>query len=276
MSAMTELFNWFELDVNDLGEHLDGAKQLQTGASDGFLIRNVLSQQEASAVVEGLSKFSSQLQFPMPFGQMFGEPLMITQPGLTGYLDNAQKFRTELLEHCGLDFDQRLIDVFTSMSGGRNVSCPSTNIDELYGGSVIRIIKPHTHGLHVHAGNEFVNEYESMKDLSQQSDLYDQLSFFVVLQAPEEGGELSLYDLKWEKTPQEVHTERYPHFSLERDQYFANIECRPTNPQVGDMIFFAGGRIWHQVNPHTGERDRITMGGFTSFSHDDQTVYFWS
>ncbi|MBL4673269.1 MAG: 2OG-Fe(II) oxygenase [Arenicella sp.] len=162
------------------------------------------------------------------------------------------------------------------MAGGRHVTCPATADDELYGASVIRVLKPGTLGLHVHAGNEFVNEYKSMKGLSQQTQLHDQLSFFVVLQVPERGGELCLYDLEWGSTPDEVHTELYPHFSLERDRYFESIARWPITPQVGDLIFFAGGRIWHQVCPFDGKLDRITMGGFTSFSHDDHSLYFWS
>jgi hypothetical protein len=271
-----DLNRWFELDIEQLSDHPNGAKQLQTGAADGFLVRGVLSENEAQAIVDGLSKFERGLQFPMPFGHIIGEPLMIAPPDMASYFENASVFRRELQQQCGLDFDDRLSKIFAQMSGQRGVACPNTADGQLYGASVIRILAPGTDGLHVHAGNEFINEYESMKDLGNNTVLYDQLSYFVVLQAPEQGGELCLYDLEWDSTPEVVHTERYPHFSLERDSYFKNIERRSLNPQVGDLIFFAGGRIWHQVCPVYGQVDRITMGGFTSFSRDDDMLYFWS
>ena len=42
------------------------------------------------------------------------------------------------------------------------------------------------------------------------------------------------------------------------------------------MCIFAGGHIWHVVEPVVGDVDRLTVGGFLAFSHDRERVLYWS
>ena len=277
MAENSHFLRWYELDYRELERyHPDGAKDLLVGKKDGFLVRDVLSQQEAEALASCTESLSVNLQFPMPFGFICGEPLMVSQADRKPYFENARRYRHELIENCGFDFDARLVEVFSKLSGQQKVAIPQSAAGDIYGASVIRVIEPNTYGLHAHSGNEFINEYESMSELADKANLYNQLSYFVVLRAPELGGELCLYDLEWEQTPAEVHSNRYPHFSLARDDYFERFEKHYIRPQVGDLIYFAGGRIWHQVCPVIGLDERITIGGFTSFSNDDKDLYIWS
>ena len=95
----------------------------------------------------------------------------------------------------------------------------------------------------------------------------------MVGQAPEAGGQLELYDLMWDDTPDDVLALG---MSEERDARLERFGSRLTDVGVGDMILFTGGRIWHRVAPVEGGRERITIGGFLALSQDDRSIYFWS
>jgi hypothetical protein len=43
----------------------------------------------------------------------------------------------------------------------------------------------------------------------------------------------------------------------------------------GDLILFDGGNIWHRVENLSGDRDRVTIGGFASIS-DEKEMYVWA
>ena len=99
-----------------------------------------------------------------------------------------------------------------------------------------------------------------------------------MLQTPESGGELTLYDFNWEDG-QSKASNHENQFVIMPDGSQLDIEKRKKlylNPQKGDMILFAGGQIWHRVEEVLGKRPRITLAGFLSLSHDKSKVYYWT
>jgi Rps23 Pro-64 3,4-dihydroxylase Tpa1-like proline 4-hydroxylase len=99
-----------------------------------------------------------------------------------------------------------------------------------------------------------------------------------MLQQPESGGELSLYDLEWENGQGKAnnHENREVRLADGTMRNIENDEVQMIDPQKGDMILFAGGQIWHRVESVQGNRERITLGGFLSFNYEKDAVVYWS
>jgi hapalindole-type alkaloid chlorinase len=109
-------------------------------------------------------------------------------------------------------------------------------------------------------------------------DVFDQLSFYFMLQKPEQGGELSLFDLEWQEGQSkaslyENHDVRLPDISVHT---IYKEEAQIIDPQPGDLVIFAAGQIWHRVEEVLGNKERMTLGGFAAYSYDKLTVYHWS
>lgn len=47
-------------------------------------------------------------------------------------------------------------------------------------------------------------------------------------------------------------------------------------PEVGDLIVFNGGQVWHKVNDVIGTKDRVTFGGFLGRSLDGAELLYWN
>ncbi len=62
-------------------------------------------------------------------------------------------------------------------------------------------------------------------------------------------------------------------YSCQLDSFLDNFRKQYINPDIGDMVIFNGGRIWHKVADFDGDKNRITVGGFLAHSQDNQTVY---
>lgn len=97
-----------------------------------------------------------------------------------------------------------------------------------------------------------------------------------MLQSPEIGGELEVYDFVWNDTPKHiVGGMNVVEKKKERENILLNKKSKKLNLEKGDFLLFDGGRIWHQVRPVLGPINRITVGGFTALSKNQREVYYW-
>ncbi len=114
--------------------------------------------------------------------------------------------------------------------------------------------------------------------LNSNLDMDNQLSYFVVLQNPEGGGELTLYDLLWKDVQHKDHPENNDYvidLSGQR-RYVSDLGQVAVQPMPGDLLIFHGGPIWHRVENIYGRIPRITLGGFINFSTNREHLYYWS
>jgi len=97
---------------------------------------------------------------------------------------------------------------------------------------------------------------------------------WVMTLKPDAGGELALFDLVWPKSPESVvGAEQLS--NEERNDVLENLKTMNIQPRAGDMILFAGGRIWHRVKDVEGENNRTTIGGFATLSKDEKEIIMW-
>ena len=100
-----------------------------------------------------------------------------------------------------------------------------------------------------------------------------------MLQPSDKGGELTLYNLRWNDVKIRLSgdtvlvDEKGKKYDLLNKKQVPRISIAP---QAGDMIVFSGGQIWHKVEFVKGTTNRITLGGFLSFTKDEKGLYIWS
>jgi hypothetical protein len=186
----------------------------------------------------------------------------------------SQRSHSIYFDIFGFDMIKRVKDVINTMGSNYSVTPPIQDGLE-YNGGTIRSYEPDKGGLRAHTGNEFAELFkdDGLKFLWEKTKIINSMSYFVVIQPPEVGGELVLFDLLWEDTPESLKgfdsNQRENTPFLRFDQ-----EVTPVVP--GELIIFAGGRIWHMVKEIDGINSRITFGGFLAITRDDQSIWFWS
>ncbi|MEM6272107.1 MAG: hypothetical protein AAF998_21905 [Bacteroidota bacterium] len=267
---------WTICSPQEMAAESDAVDQLYHKATDGYWVRGFFSPEEVQRLRDGLAQWPESTQVDISFGRTYGKTLMGSDPDLRYYLDMSQRFIAELDRTLGHSFSERMGAFFRTLAGGRTVQVPCDPENRSYSPANIRELEPGKGGLHAHIGNEFIHQYPELYPLAEMAVLKDQLSYFIVLQKPESGGGLRMFDLDWENTPDRLVNGDLLYYSEER-----NCEMEPwyrftLEPEAGDLILFSGGRIWHQVDNLNGELPRITIGGFCARSQDDQTFYFWS
>ncbi|MFN8019808.1 MAG: hypothetical protein U0P45_17070 [Acidimicrobiales bacterium] len=262
------LRRWSDVSVADLDAHPDGFAQVHRGDHDGFLIRGVLTPDEAAAFTD--RALAAELHANVG-GRLLGTSLL-GLPDRVGYLAAAEGTRRRLDELFGFSFEERVEDVLRRVGGGRPVGLPAED-GRSYLPATVRVLDALAGGYRAHTGNEFVESYESYDHLRSIARTTDALSYFVLTQRPDEGGELIMYDLAWTETPDGFDRE---FMSPLRD---ARLEAYPKaylDPGPGDMILFNGGRIWHKVADVVGDRPRVTVGGFATLSGPGDRIYYWN
>ena len=97
------------------------------------------------------------------------------------------------------------------------------------------------------------------------------------MQNSEEGGELTIYDLLWEKGQHKDYHDNNDYILDKNDSQIKVSDLRSfqIRPRAGDVLVFAGGDIYHRVEQIKGTSDRITYGGFINFSKDFDKFYLW-
>jgi hypothetical protein len=134
-------------------------------------------------------------------------------------------------------------------------------------------------GLHVHCGNLFQAQSMFFYSLIKNDiDMDDQLSYFVVLQQSEVGGELTIYDMLWDKVKSKESPENNEFVIDDEGKhiYVNTLKSFAVKPKPGDILVFSGGPIWHRVEDIKGQNKRLTFGGFLNFSKDNKELYYWS
>ncbi|MBL8774580.1 MAG: 2OG-Fe(II) oxygenase [Acidimicrobiales bacterium] len=243
---------------------------------DGMTVRGVFRPEEVERAVASLPQHRAH-ETPVVFGTVLARPLM--QSGMsrdrTQHLDDADRFREEFREMFGFDPHERLAELFATMSGGLPLTAPRED-GRSYNPGQIRIMEPDGGGLAAHAGNEFLisNKEGSADHLWETTDALDHMSYFVVLQRPDRGGELSVYDKLWEDPRDQGDGPSIP--LTHEAAYFDDLAHLTIDPDPGDLVVFRGGRRWHRVEEVFGSRPRLTYGGFAAPSHDRTEIHCWA
>lgn len=280
-----------KVDVSDSNGLKLAIKQLKTGAEIGFHIEGVFSQEEVDSVVKAYNQLENSQKsfanealalFPPSFAQI-DQNVRANKATLKQYFKDNDQFWAKFKDNFGVDFIGRIQKVLSTCNNNNEASVPK-GIDNMgiYNAATFKEMFPIGKGgeLKAHCGNYFHEEFKVFyQHLSEVSQVYDQVSYFTMLDPSDVGGELIVYDLYWEnvKIRQKNDTTLVDENGNELDLLDENQVTRiKLKPGPGDMILFSGGKIWHKIEHVTGRSRRLTLGGFVSFSKSDDRIFFWS
>ena len=288
-----DLYNWKELYLNDLEKIPDGLNDMRIRNFDGILLKNVFTPEECDTIVENFNNVPQDRKkvmpegeaYPLVFAQLvramkFDNDFTLNEDKFESYFKTCQTYNQTFESDFHVPFKERMEEIFKKISGGRGVALPAGmgGIGE-YPFSTIRKLIPNQGNVSIHCGNYFQQEFPDFyKHLKSQVEVKDQLSYFLMLQDPEEGGELTLYDWIWKDGQTKDNPAENTTVVDEKGKNIdvSSLQTVKIRPKKGDIILFQGGAIWHRVEHVRGKKSRYTIGGFLGFSENNQNILYWS
>lgn len=293
-NEVKNLYNFPTIDVSEIDQYPNLLKDIHDRKLDGIVVTGVFTDDEIRTMLEGINDIADQQRNPILGGDVF--PKIFAQVVMQSFDTDEQRhqflnqyFKTsaEINQNyealIGLDFKKRIEGIFSKVSGDRSIKIPIGQDDiGQYANATIRRYFPEKGFISVHSGNYFQKEFDQFyTHLKEQVNVMNQLSYFVTINQAEKGGELTLFDLEW-RDAQNKKNRVEDRFVERLDGTLADVQRKGSvkrqyvNPPAGSVLLFAGGEIWHRVEPIHGRKNRVTIAGFLGFSHDDQAVYYWS
>ena len=239
------------------------------------------SCEEASAKLSEPSRHWSEPNRGMKGGEIktIGAAATPTFSSFTGpeegaYLQSARELESLKRElFTELDPLSHLQELLSELAGGARARPPRyIKAGEELGAWVpfnYRALEP---GEQIYSHHDAHYKLPIYEGFPAELDQHSAVSWFVTLQAPEAGGELTLYGL-WgtDPNPPMLPTRFIDTEALESSYLKERIKL-----ETGDLVLFDSGRFVHRVTPVEGSVERITMGGFLTLSHDRSQLAFWS
>lgn len=291
----TEPYNFRTITTNELIKEDKALWELYLNEKDGFLIKNFLSGEEVETILKNFERVSAEdpaytavgFTYPPIFAEFSSRlkdsPEDIKEAQRKQYFVKTGVFNNTFENVFGVDVRGRIESLFSSISGNREIRIAETaNGDGNYPFATFRYLVPDKGLMTVHCGNYFGKTFgEFYKDLTQTVAVKNQMSYFIMLNEPEEGGELTLFNFRWKDGQTKVDNMEdneiiQPDGSKMYVENDPNIIKDKIRPKKGDMILFQGGNIWHRVETVRGSKPRITLGGFIGVSTDKTKIYYWS
>lgn len=257
---------WVIVESEFIGNYPDGVNQIYKGEIDGMLIKQVFTKEEMFKAKHQLEN-SKSLRNHVKYGETFGTVLVEKVSNPIKYFQDVEVYRTELQQIFPTGYEARIETLLSKVSGERTVEIASEN-NQTYAPAQIRFMEPNKGGLIIHKGSQNLH-HPPFAYLRKITRLFEHLSYFLIIDKPAEGGELIVYDLPSEEAKKDVD-------NLIQNSAFEKCEKRYISPDIGDMVLFHGGTIWHKVADVKGEKSRISIGGFVALSKDDQKIFYWS
>tara|TARA_B110000908_G_scaffold153376_1_gene189885 strand:+ start:1147 stop:2019 length:873 start_codon:yes stop_codon:yes gene_type:complete len=288
------LSKWKTLSLEELKQYPDALNDLRIKKTNGFIIKNLLSIEETKLIIDQFENLPNSLKVKIPEGATYPkvfpqlvssipgstEEVLINDQVFTEYFNNSEIYNRNFTKEFNYPMTKKLKEVFAMISGNRKIEIPKGfNSSGEYVFGTIRKLIPNSGNISFHCGNYFQQEFpEFYNHLSKQVDVFNQLSYFVVLDTPQIGGELSIYNWHW----QDGQTKAHPAENIiVKDAKGNSIEIKTIKKEKldlspGDLVLFQGGSIWHRIEEIKGKKSRYTLGGFIGRSKDDKAIYIWS
>lgn len=278
-------FKFIEIPFSEIENNGNLVSRIKSNDIAGFIMKNVFAREEIEALKKFIEAEMKEEEFmPTPSGKIFPAPFAVvsdTGSQLELYYEKLNRFhRYKNSNPIVKTLAEKLDSFFRCVAKNYRVGVPLNKIkDREVSPGTFRIFNPNRGGLHVHCGNLFQAQsmfYYSL--IKNDIDMNDQLSYFLVLQQPEQGGELTIYDMLWDKVKRKESPENNE-FVIDDDGnhiYVNTLKSFAVKPQPGDILVFSGGPIWHRVEDIKGAIPRITFGGFLNFSKNNEELYYWS
>lgn len=272
-----------DISVDGAAAYANGIEDLYNGTIDVIVLRGALPASVLGPVGPKLDHDAAESwarpnqKNPADDIRMLGMPATPTYSTPTGpdpaaYFAQAKWTRENAGRIFGNGWDavgdiERMLARF---SGGRPVTLPSNADGQVFQPFTVRRLPDGT-GISLHHDYHFpLALYDELRAASDTSTL---ISYFVTVQPPKAGGELTVYPI----TQDEPNPPKLPNgWAWDIEAVESRFPGQAFTMGAGDLFLFAAGRCLHRVNPVVGDVARITMGGFLSLSRGRDRVLYWS
>lgn len=262
---------------------LNGLRQLQT---DAVVLKNFLSKPQVHTLLQNLlaipqnrAALTQSKTYPFSFALLNrSSPDFANE--LKAYYRQAKQFKDSFARNFGIDMEQKFTQILSALNQNQAAKILDTAEDGSYIPFTFRMIVPEKNHINLHADNMFPQfAPEFYEALQQVAEVKNQLSFFTVLQKPESGGQLSIYNVAWDVAKefnieeQSIILENGKHLHTHRTNELFRHQL---DLEEGDLVIFPGGQLYHRIEEVYGSKMRITLGGFIGYSKTNEDVYYWS
>jgi len=269
-------FNFIEVDFNT-EETVGLIEKLYKNELDGFVARGVFSLDEVQSILERTELIPNDEFLPTSNGRLFPNPYA-TISDKEKMLDEYIR-KNEVFDDLPFgDLQARITAFFNKYSGSMGARPPHVlKTQKPSSFANFRFFMPNMGGLFVHCGYFFQEEHPTYFEVVEEMDKSGQLSFFLALQYPDRGGELTVYDLLWPETNGKDSFEQNDCvLNCKGERIFLkDVNTFTVRPEPGDILVFRGGPIWHRVENIHGSKPRVSFGGFINFSKDGKEFFYW-
>jgi hypothetical protein len=285
----TKSLKIIDIQASDLESYKDGIDEITNREVDCFIIRKVFSQEQVNLLVKNYEKVPAEekssfntgmITYPAPF-VIADQKAADSSDVLKEFHENAERFWSDFSAKFQVDFVAEILETLNKIGGGRITKAPKGFKDcGIYNPATFKHLIPGEGEFKAHCGNYFHKEFPSFyTHMGEISMIEDQMSYFVMLEPADSGGELTMYGVEWEEA--EVRDKDNTTLRTKKGKAIdlldtKNVFRTQLNPEPGDMIVFAGGRIWHRVEVASGKKPRYTIGGFLTRSKNDKELFVWS
>lgn len=265
---------YLDVDAADAAAHPDAFERLRAGDVQAIMVHGVYEPQLLAQIGDRLERHDPpflKTWFPKEFRSWFyGRNLNMAHPLLAGYFDEAQQFQADLdaLFPAGNGLLARVGGILAQLDRGRPfVPAPGPDPNQRYMFTTLRahmeqgFIPPHLD-----------NEQALRPSYAHLSTLVERhmTSFVLMLQAPESGGTLDVFDY--------VRDPEHAVVMNRDDAAKPDVKALRTASfpiPTGSMIVLDSGRYLHRLSPVRGERKRWTACSFMALSRRGDATYCW-
>lgn len=271
-----------ERRVSELSGQKDLLLKIRGREQDGVLVKGLLNAEEVAQALAGLKEIGplTHVQpglstYPMAFSQA-AQMMDSANDELKSYFKHCEGLQNEFHRHLGVDVLGRIKAVLQDIAEGIEIDVSRLSgypgqLAEL----TVRFLQPGTGRLKPHCENYFFKEFGQLFSNLNIEEVFNPVSFFLLLQTPPKGGDIVLYDLEWKDAEKRIGDEEVETKKGKRHRFEALPQVA-LPVEAGDLLIFAGGEIWHQVSPPEALPARISMGGFISLSPSLDRLYLWT
>lgn len=283
---MTHNFKFDYISREDFFSRPDLLRQIKDGEISGVIVKDFFSPDQVKTIVENY-QLDKTVKVEMPLNQGVTYPTVFAhvrketgddEQAITNYFAKCKEFRSDFQKNFGVDAAQMIHQAFEATSGGRPVHVPvGVTGSGLYPFATFRDLNPDTGEMTLHCGLYFYELFpEFYKHLHTIVSTTNQLSYFALLQKPEAGGELTIFDVTRTEATKKIDDLQLESKKGEILHIEKNVANMPLQIEPGDLLIFDGGTIWHRVEIVKGKKHRITLGGFMGFTDNGNEIYYWS
>ncbi len=267
-----------ELQAGEAGS--GSLEDIYEGRCSGLVLRGVLPEALCAAAVERMGGADLADEWASPNKGMPGGELRVIGEAATPTFTYLQGPPPEVYRAGAVRHAEQMAKVFEEdplpyvkaalrgLNAGRPAAPPRYDEALSWSPYTVRALDPGVQ-IYAHHDNHYhLKVYGHMSRALRRETI---MSWVLVLQRPESGGDLIAYGL-WGSDP---NPPMLPTRFLDVEALEARFDRHAFDAGPGDLIIFDSGRHVHRVSPAEGSRPRVTMGGFMSLGVDGD-VGFWS